>query len=83
SWTRGDWLSFASQHSDGTNGAAFPDVNWQWEHKTGWRDYTKKVSTKIEIAWRSGETKVRVQTGKRGPKSCKGLANLAPDRGSL
>ncbi|CAJ1340450.1 unnamed protein product [Effrenium voratum] len=66
SWTRGDWLSFASQHSDGTNGAAFPDVNWQWEHKTGWRDYTKKVSTKIEIAWRSGETKVRVQTGKKG-----------------
>lgn len=30
----------------------------------GWRDYTRKVSTKIELAYRSGETKTRVQTGK-------------------
>lgn len=30
----------------------------------GWRDYSRKVSTRIESAYRSGETKTRVQTGK-------------------
>ena len=35
-----------------------PKISW------GWRDYNRKVSTKIESAYRSGETKTRVQTGK-------------------
>lgn len=63
----GDWLSTFTQHSDTTAVEdLYPNVSWQWEHKTGWRDYTRKVSTKIEMAYRSGETKTRVQTGKKG-----------------
>ena len=66
----GDWFSTFTQHSDATTVDGghdlYPNVTWQWEHKTGWRDYARKVSNKIEFAYRSGETKTRVQTGKKG-----------------
>mmetsp|Transcript_54031 Transcript_54031/g.126173 ORF Transcript_54031/g.126173 Transcript_54031/m.126173 type:complete len:808 (-) Transcript_54031:80-2503(-) len=65
----GGWISFGTLHSDATTGNMedpFPDVRWQWEHRSGWRDYPRKVSTKIEQAYRQGETKTRVQTGKKG-----------------
>eukprot|EP00438_Fugacium_kawagutii_P021600 Skav212184 [mRNA] locus=scaffold754:499746:503501:- [translate_table: standard] len=56
----GDWISTFTQHSEATVVAdLYPNVSWQWEHKTGWRDYSRKVSTRIESAYRSGETKTR------------------------
>eukprot|EP00930_Biecheleria_cincta_P025862 TRINITY_DN18340_c0_g1_i1.p1 TRINITY_DN18340_c0_g1~~TRINITY_DN18340_c0_g1_i1.p1 ORF type:complete len:833 (+),score=134.41 TRINITY_DN18340_c0_g1_i1:29-2527(+) len=45
---------------------AFPGVVWQWAHRTGWRNYDQRVSVKIELSFRRGESKVRVQTGKGG-----------------
>ncbi|CAE7466412.1 Cacna1g [Symbiodinium pilosum] len=65
----GAWVSFHTLHSDGMSTNMedpFPAVSWQWEHRSGWRDYPRKVSTKIELAYRAGETKTRVQTGKKG-----------------
>eukprot|EP00441_Pelagodinium_beii_P035171 CAMPEP_0197629462 /NCGR_PEP_ID=MMETSP1338-20131121/7298_1 /TAXON_ID=43686 ORGANISM="Pelagodinium beii, Strain RCC1491" /NCGR_SAMPLE_ID=MMETSP1338 /ASSEMBLY_ACC=CAM_ASM_000754 /LENGTH=832 /DNA_ID=CAMNT_0043200501 /DNA_START=18 /DNA_END=2516 /DNA_ORIENTATION=+ len=44
----------------------YPDVRWQWKHKSGWKDYDDRSSFKIEYAYRNGETKIRVQTGKKG-----------------
>eukprot|EP00931_Biecheleriopsis_adriatica_P109243 TRINITY_DN8351_c0_g1_i2.p1 TRINITY_DN8351_c0_g1~~TRINITY_DN8351_c0_g1_i2.p1 ORF type:complete len:868 (-),score=161.20 TRINITY_DN8351_c0_g1_i2:160-2763(-) len=44
----------------------YPGVTWQWKHKTGFRDYNTSAINKIEEAYRNGETKVRVQTGKKG-----------------
>eukprot|EP00931_Biecheleriopsis_adriatica_P109244 TRINITY_DN8351_c0_g1_i3.p1 TRINITY_DN8351_c0_g1~~TRINITY_DN8351_c0_g1_i3.p1 ORF type:complete len:862 (-),score=182.75 TRINITY_DN8351_c0_g1_i3:160-2745(-) len=44
----------------------FPGVSWQWQHKTGFRDYNLNAINRIEEAYRNGETKVRVQTGKKG-----------------
>eukprot|EP00930_Biecheleria_cincta_P042503 TRINITY_DN29250_c0_g1_i1.p1 TRINITY_DN29250_c0_g1~~TRINITY_DN29250_c0_g1_i1.p1 ORF type:complete len:850 (-),score=138.34 TRINITY_DN29250_c0_g1_i1:42-2537(-) len=43
---------------------AFPGIVWQWHHRTGWRDYDQRTIVKIEAAYRNGESKVRVQTGK-------------------
>ncbi|CAE7939679.1 unnamed protein product, partial [Symbiodinium necroappetens] len=65
----GAWVSFNTLHSDAMSTNMedpFPSVSWQWEHRSGWRDYPRKVSTKIEQAYRAGETKTRVQTGKKG-----------------
>ena len=39
-------------------------MTWLLNCTLGWRDYARKVSNKIEFAYRSGETKTRVQTGK-------------------
>mmetsp|Transcript_25702 Transcript_25702/g.59931 ORF Transcript_25702/g.59931 Transcript_25702/m.59931 type:complete len:939 (+) Transcript_25702:125-2941(+) len=39
-------------------------VEWQWLHKTGFRPYDRPSNAKIEKAYRSGESKVRVKTGK-------------------
>lgn len=40
------------------------EVRWQWEHKTGWRDYTAKESQRIEKAYLRGDGYVRLKSGK-------------------
>ncbi|CAK0899731.1 unnamed protein product, partial [Prorocentrum cordatum] len=40
--------------------------NWQWYHRTGFRCYTAAEAERIEEAWRSGESKVRLKAGKTG-----------------
>eukprot|EP00930_Biecheleria_cincta_P002320 TRINITY_DN103330_c0_g1_i1.p1 TRINITY_DN103330_c0_g1~~TRINITY_DN103330_c0_g1_i1.p1 ORF type:complete len:817 (+),score=141.41 TRINITY_DN103330_c0_g1_i1:31-2481(+) len=57
-------MSFSRSMTAETNLDAFPGVVWQWQHKTGWRDYDQRSIVKIETAYRQGESKVRVQTGK-------------------
>ncbi|CAK0848232.1 unnamed protein product [Prorocentrum cordatum] len=39
---------------------------WQWEHRTGFRSYAAAESERIEEAWQSGESKVRLKAGKTG-----------------
>jgi len=39
---------------------------WQWEHKTGFRNYRERDQAKIEKAFQRGESKVRIKTGKLG-----------------
>jgi len=42
-----------------------PDgVRWQWEHKTGFRDYVERDNLRIEMAFQRGESKVRIRSGK-------------------
>mmetsp|Transcript_59556 Transcript_59556/g.158436 ORF Transcript_59556/g.158436 Transcript_59556/m.158436 type:complete len:114 (+) Transcript_59556:2-343(+) len=42
--------------------AAFPNVMWQWEHSTGWRNYTEH-SDRIENAFRCDTSEVRASEG--------------------
>lgn len=42
------------------------DVRWQWEHRTGFKEYTAEQSDRIEVAYRSGAPKIRLKAGKRG-----------------
>jgi len=39
---------------------------WQWEHKTGFRDYKIDENEKIERHYRTGHTMVRLKSGKQG-----------------
>lgn len=41
-------------------------VGWQWEHKSGFRDYPTNVNQRIEDAYQAGLYFVRVKTGKSG-----------------
>jgi len=41
-------------------------VVWQWEHRTGFRDYNPSVNQRIEDAFQAGLYFVRVKTGKSG-----------------
>jgi len=40
--------------------------SWQWEHRTGFRDYDMAANVRIEEAFQRGESKVRLKTGKNG-----------------
>eukprot|EP00927_Polykrikos_kofoidii_P074250 TRINITY_DN70238_c0_g1_i1.p1 TRINITY_DN70238_c0_g1~~TRINITY_DN70238_c0_g1_i1.p1 ORF type:complete len:709 (+),score=106.70 TRINITY_DN70238_c0_g1_i1:46-2172(+) len=40
------------------------DVEWQWKHRTGFRNYTDDAARRIERAFNIGESKVRLKTGK-------------------
>lgn len=51
--------------TEDTNLEAFPGIVWQWHHREGWRDYDQRSIVKIETAYRKGESKVRVRTGKQ------------------
>mmetsp|Transcript_29490 Transcript_29490/g.67967 ORF Transcript_29490/g.67967 Transcript_29490/m.67967 type:complete len:886 (+) Transcript_29490:89-2746(+) len=42
------------------------EVVWQWLHRTGFKNYDKAANRKIEMAYRDGESKVRVKSGKTG-----------------
>lgn len=42
------------------------DVTWNWLHRTGWKPYEAKQQKVIEKAYRGGETKVRLKSGKKG-----------------
>lgn len=37
---------------------------WQWEHRTGFRDYDEATCQRIEAAFQRGETHVRLKAGK-------------------
>eukprot|EP00929_Paragymnodinium_shiwhaense_P095817 TRINITY_DN5711_c0_g1_i1.p1 TRINITY_DN5711_c0_g1~~TRINITY_DN5711_c0_g1_i1.p1 ORF type:complete len:147 (-),score=14.32 TRINITY_DN5711_c0_g1_i1:92-532(-) len=41
-------------------------VTWQWEHRTGWRDYQADESARIESAYNRGEPYIRLKSGKSG-----------------
>lgn len=52
-----------------TQGGTTPPASrfvWQWEHKTGFRDYIPKVSQRIEDAYQAGFYSIRVKAGKTG-----------------
>lgn len=40
------------------------DAKWQWEHRTGYKDYDPRTNAKIERAYQRGECKVSVKSGK-------------------
>lgn len=39
-------------------------VQWQWEHRTGFRDYDEGTRDRIEAAYQRGESHVRLKAGK-------------------
>lgn len=39
-------------------------VQWQWEHRTGYRDYDESTCARIEAAYQRGETHCRLKAGK-------------------
>mmetsp|Transcript_3712 Transcript_3712/g.9543 ORF Transcript_3712/g.9543 Transcript_3712/m.9543 type:complete len:712 (-) Transcript_3712:155-2290(-) len=41
-------------------------VNWQWEHRSGFRSYLPRQNEKIELAYQLGHSKVRLKSGKHG-----------------
>jgi len=41
-------------------------VVWQWEHRTGFRDYDAAASVRIEKAYQHGDAYVRMKSGKGG-----------------
>mmetsp|Transcript_45475 Transcript_45475/g.142560 ORF Transcript_45475/g.142560 Transcript_45475/m.142560 type:complete len:603 (+) Transcript_45475:178-1986(+) len=41
-------------------------VIWQWEHRTGYKNYDARASAKIERAFQSGDSMVRLRSGKGG-----------------
>eukprot|EP00928_Gymnodinium_smaydae_P091146 TRINITY_DN74848_c0_g1_i1.p1 TRINITY_DN74848_c0_g1~~TRINITY_DN74848_c0_g1_i1.p1 ORF type:complete len:700 (-),score=101.70 TRINITY_DN74848_c0_g1_i1:68-2125(-) len=41
-----------------------PEVRWQWEHRTGFKDYEPRTNLKIEAAYKRGDSKVRLKSGK-------------------
>mmetsp|Transcript_69171 Transcript_69171/g.129085 ORF Transcript_69171/g.129085 Transcript_69171/m.129085 type:complete len:827 (+) Transcript_69171:64-2544(+) len=41
-------------------------VLWQWEHKSGWKDYDCRSNYRIETAYQAGRKSIRVKSGKRG-----------------
>mmetsp|Transcript_54202 Transcript_54202/g.129137 ORF Transcript_54202/g.129137 Transcript_54202/m.129137 type:complete len:839 (+) Transcript_54202:110-2626(+) len=41
-------------------------VLWQWEHKTGWKDYDPRSNLRIEASFQQGRDSIRVKTGKTG-----------------
>mmetsp|Transcript_97530 Transcript_97530/g.271345 ORF Transcript_97530/g.271345 Transcript_97530/m.271345 type:complete len:626 (-) Transcript_97530:33-1910(-) len=41
-----------------------PCALWQWEHRTGFKDYDGPTCGRIELAYRNGEPYVRLKTGK-------------------
>eukprot|EP00929_Paragymnodinium_shiwhaense_P075106 TRINITY_DN38404_c0_g1_i1.p1 TRINITY_DN38404_c0_g1~~TRINITY_DN38404_c0_g1_i1.p1 ORF type:complete len:779 (+),score=94.78 TRINITY_DN38404_c0_g1_i1:100-2436(+) len=58
-------LSFATSPSCASDASVFEGtVRWQWEHRTGFRDYRQQEQLKIEHGFRAGESKVRVKSGK-------------------
>ncbi|CAK0823523.1 unnamed protein product, partial [Prorocentrum cordatum] len=38
---------------------------WQWKHRTGWKDYDRASSDKIEAAFQRGHPKARLKAGKK------------------
>lgn len=42
------------------------DIVWQWEHRTGWRNYDFRQCLRIERAYQDGESHVRLKSGKAG-----------------
>jgi len=56
----------ASIQAEGQHPSMPHDVFWQWEHKSGFRNYLPKDNYKIECAYRCGDSKVRLKTGKQG-----------------
>eukprot|EP00929_Paragymnodinium_shiwhaense_P124428 TRINITY_DN9989_c0_g1_i1.p1 TRINITY_DN9989_c0_g1~~TRINITY_DN9989_c0_g1_i1.p1 ORF type:complete len:762 (-),score=141.66 TRINITY_DN9989_c0_g1_i1:149-2434(-) len=46
--------------------ASYEGVVWQWEHRTGFRDYPGEQSRRIEHFYRRGDPFVRLKTGKVG-----------------
>jgi len=61
--TRGSWHDGMQK---GPDSLAPTGVRWQWKHKTGFRDYAEKQSARIEHAYKRGEPKVRLKSGKAG-----------------
>lgn len=43
-----------------------PTVRWQWEHRTGFKDYDDRASERIETAFQKGLGMVRMKSGKKG-----------------
>lgn len=43
-----------------------PLVQWQWRHRSGWRNYTEPMCFRIEKAYRRGDPYVRLKSGKGG-----------------
>mmetsp|Transcript_26765 Transcript_26765/g.75632 ORF Transcript_26765/g.75632 Transcript_26765/m.75632 type:complete len:721 (-) Transcript_26765:170-2332(-) len=41
-------------------------VVWQWEHRTGFRNYDKEACLRIEQAYSRGDSHVRLKSGKTG-----------------
>eukprot|EP00933_Yihiella_yeosuensis_P018952 TRINITY_DN15428_c0_g2_i1.p1 TRINITY_DN15428_c0_g2~~TRINITY_DN15428_c0_g2_i1.p1 ORF type:complete len:738 (+),score=143.35 TRINITY_DN15428_c0_g2_i1:139-2352(+) len=39
---------------------------WQWEHRSGFRDYNEQMNARIEDAYQRGEFHVRLKSGKAG-----------------
>jgi hypothetical protein len=53
------------ENSTGENGTrAAAKVTWQWEHRTGFKDYDSGASRRIEEAYMHGEAYVRLKSGK-------------------
>ncbi|CAK0875730.1 unnamed protein product, partial [Prorocentrum cordatum] len=49
---------------DSSKTADTNEVQWEWEHRTGWRPYDARAQVMIEKAYRDGVPKVRLKTGK-------------------
>jgi len=41
-------------------------VQWQWEHRSGWRDYDALTNKRIEVAYKDGRSFVLIKAGKKG-----------------
>lgn len=64
SWTRGSVI-FAGDATPATT--MFPDpgdVEWQWEHRTGFKSYDPRATARIEDAYQRGLSRVRLKAGK-------------------
>lgn len=66
-----DFFVIANQEKDrlmkfvpqGTN-LFFTDVHWQWEHRTGFKDYSQEESDRIEEHFQRGDWLMRMKSGK-------------------
>jgi len=53
-----------SSPSDGPTAKQPQEVSWEWEHRTGFIPYVPETNAKIERAYRAGDSKVRLKSGK-------------------
>jgi hypothetical protein len=58
--------SIGSSSHTGETSQSQTEVRWQWEHATGFRNYDKDCSRRIESAYWRGDHRVRLKSGKTG-----------------
>eukprot|EP00439_Symbiodinium_sp_Y106_P037840 s3532_g4.t1 len=60
SWTGGTVL----WNSEKTSAPAAGQAVWQWEHRTGFKNYDARATARIEDAFQRGLSRVRLKAGK-------------------